>query len=221
MPVRGRPASSALPGIASLLFATAHGERLQILSYDPRWPLDLKRREIESRNVSNKSPAASITRALLPYRGWTQSPSLDIEVSVQQLRAIRRYVEPLARLGWVHVPRVDDAICPFFHRPKAWPHTHHVHVVQSGGDEERRTLAFRDFLREHRDIANDSAAIQKRLAALTDAADAPVRLRRAQKATYRACRPECAGCGVSTGFLTVAGVESHLCREPPRKYPPY
>jgi len=49
---------------------------------------------------------------------------------------------------------------------------HHVHVVESGGQEERRTLAFRDFLREHCDIATEYVALKKRLATMTDATNA-------------------------------------------------
>jgi GrpB-like predicted nucleotidyltransferase (UPF0157 family) len=45
-----------------------------------------------------------------------------------------------------------------------------VHVVQSGGHEERRTLAFRDFLREHRDTADEYVTLKKHLAALSNAA---------------------------------------------------
>ena len=82
------------------------------------------------------------------------------------------YAEPLAALGYVHVRHADDAICPFFHRPAEWPHTHHVHVVEAGGEEERRTLAFRDYLREHAEVARKYAQFKKHLAALTDASQA-------------------------------------------------
>jgi GrpB-like predicted nucleotidyltransferase (UPF0157 family) len=94
---------------------------------------------------------------------------------VEQLQPIRAYAEPLATMGYVHVPHVDDVVCPFFHRPGEWPHTHHVHVVQSGGCEERRTLAFRDYLREHPEVAREYVTLKKHLAALANAADASSR----------------------------------------------
>ena len=53
-------------------------------------------------------------------------------------------------------------------------HTSHP-LVQFGGAEERRTLAFRDFLREHRDVAREYVILKKQLAAGVDAADASTR----------------------------------------------
>ena len=107
--------------------------------------------------------------------GLEAKPIIDIQVSVKRLQPIRCYAEPLAALGYFHVPHVDDAFCPFFHRPSEWPHTHHVHVVEAGGQEERRSLAFRDFLREHSDVAGQYASLKHRFASLTDAIDADSR----------------------------------------------
>jgi GrpB-like predicted nucleotidyltransferase (UPF0157 family) len=47
-----------------------------------------------------------------------------------------------------------------------------VHVVQAAGEEERKTLAFRDFLREHGDAVEEYVTLKRSLAALTDATDA-------------------------------------------------
>jgi GrpB-like predicted nucleotidyltransferase (UPF0157 family) len=107
--------------------------------------------------------------------GLAAKPIIDIQISVNQLHPSPRYAEPLAALGYLHVPHVDDAFAPFFHRPSEWPHTHHVHVVEAGGQEERRTLAFRDFLREHSVVARDYAALKRRLAAFADATSADSR----------------------------------------------
>ena len=63
------------------------------------------------------------------------------------------------------MPSPDDSFCPFFHRPAQWPHTHHVHVVEAGGKEEQRTLAFRDYLRQHHDVAREYERLKRDLAA--------------------------------------------------------
>ena len=143
--------------------------RLQIVAYDPRWV-----REFDAERDRLARTLGGLAHRI-DHHGSTAVPGLeakpiiDIQVSVERLQPIRRYAEPLAMLGYFHVPHVDDAVCPFFHRPDQWPHTHHVHVVQSGGHEERRTLAFRDFLREHGDVALEYVTLKKHLAMLVDA----------------------------------------------------
>ena len=81
------------------------------------------------------------------------------------------YGDRLAGIGYVHVPHADDEFCPFFYRPAGWPHTHHVHVVEQGGREERRTLAFRDFLRDRPGSARQYEALKRTLAAQFSGSD--------------------------------------------------
>ena len=95
--------------------------------------------------------------------GLSAKPIIDIQVSVVDLRPLEAFGRPLETLGYVHVPHPDDAVCPFFHRPSRWPHTHHVHVVQAGGEEEQRTLAFRDYLRAHDAIAREYERLKQQL----------------------------------------------------------
>jgi GrpB-like predicted nucleotidyltransferase (UPF0157 family) len=96
--------------------------------------------------------------------GLAAKPIIDIQVSVAALQPLAAYGEPLRTIDYVHVPDPDDAFCPFFHRPSHWPHTHHIHVVQAGGAEERRTLAFRDYLRTHRGAAREYEQLKQDLA---------------------------------------------------------
>jgi GrpB-like predicted nucleotidyltransferase (UPF0157 family) len=107
--------------------------------------------------------------------GLAAKPIVDIQVSVASLQPLALLVAALAPLGYVHVPHADDAFCPFLHRPSAWPHTHHVHFVEAGGLEERRTLAFRDYLRAHPDAAREYEQLKRALAATTDTSDAASR----------------------------------------------
>ena len=60
---------------------------------------------------------------------------------------------------------------PVFPPALGWPHTHHVHVVQAGAMEELRTLAFRDYLREHTDVSREYEALKRNLAARSVATD--------------------------------------------------
>lgn len=96
--------------------------------------------------------------------GLAAKSIIDIQISVVRLHPMDAYATALQRLGYVHRPDADDDFCPFFHRPPQWPHSHHVHVVQSGGAEERRTLAFRDYLRDHAEVARQYETLKRRLA---------------------------------------------------------
>jgi GrpB-like predicted nucleotidyltransferase (UPF0157 family) len=100
----------------------------------------------------------------VPYDpGWPAA----FEVEAGRLRAalqpLAAYGKPLQAIGYLHVPHPDDSFCPFFLRPLEWPHTHHVHVVAAGGAEERRTLAFREYLRDHAAVARDYERLKSRV----------------------------------------------------------
>jgi GrpB-like predicted nucleotidyltransferase (UPF0157 family) len=46
-----------------------------------------------------------------------------------------------------------------------------VHIVESGGREERRTLAFRDYLRHHPAVAREYEQLKRSIAGQVVAAD--------------------------------------------------
>ena len=139
---------------------------LTIAPYDPSWPAQFER---ERRRIA----AAFRSRAVrIEHTGSTAVPGLaakpiiDIQISVQPLHPLEKHIDRLKTLDYAHVPHADDAFCPFFRRPAEGPHTHHIHLVEAGGDEEKRVLAFRDFLREHPNEANEYAELKRRLATL-------------------------------------------------------
>jgi GrpB-like predicted nucleotidyltransferase (UPF0157 family) len=146
-------------------------EHLEIVAYDSTWPRAF------SAERNRLAAALGLVALRIDHNGSTSVPGLaakpiiDIQISVARLHPIDSYDAQLARLGYTHVPHPDDAFCPFFHRPATWPHTHHVHVVQAGGDEERRTLAFRDYVREHADAAREYARLKLDLAPGYEATD--------------------------------------------------
>jgi GrpB-like predicted nucleotidyltransferase (UPF0157 family) len=146
-------------------------ETLEIVPYDLQWPVAFA---AERERIAEALGALALR---IDHNGSTSVPGLaakpiiDIQVSVRSLLPIEAYEIRLTQLGYVHVPHPDDSFCPFFHRPAAWPHTHHVHVVRAGGAEERRTLAFRDYLRDHPVVARQYAEIKRALAPQHSAAE--------------------------------------------------
>ncbi|HXL79860.1 MAG TPA: GrpB family protein [Pyrinomonadaceae bacterium] len=144
-------------------------QRLQILPYDPGWAFEFETERDRISRALGKLARRIDHNGSTAVPGLEAKPIIDIQVSVDNLNPIRAYAEPLAGLGYRHAPHSDDAVCPFFHRPSEWPHSHHVHVVESSGVEERRTLAFRDYLRDYSDVAHEYGVLKRRLAALYDA----------------------------------------------------
>src|SRR5215212_6222415 len=126
---------------------------IQIHPYEADWPRQFEAERERLQQVLGARARRIDHHGSTAVPGLAAKPIIDIEISVDSLQPMDAYATPLAALGYTHVPHADDAVCPFFHRPAEWPHTHHVHVVEAGGDGERRTLAFRDYLRAHSDAA--------------------------------------------------------------------
>ena len=144
---------------------------IEIVPYDPGWQGAFEAEAARLR-VTLKTLALRIDHhGSTAVPGLGAKPIIDIQISVERLEPISAYRERLETIGYVHVPHPDDSFCPFFHRPGQWPHTHHVHVVERGGREERRTLAFRDYLRDHRDVAREYEDLKRIIAAQVVAAD--------------------------------------------------
>jgi GrpB-like predicted nucleotidyltransferase (UPF0157 family) len=137
---------------------------LEIVPYDSAWPdvFAAEKRRLLDKLGDLATRIEHHGSTAVP--GLAAKPIIDIQISVPTLHPIDRYVRPLAELGYVHRPHPDDEFAPFFHRPAVWPHTHHLHVVEAGGEEERKTLAFRDYLREHAGVAQEYERLKRSLA---------------------------------------------------------
>ena len=128
---------------------------IEVVPYDPGWPDAFEQEALRLRTALGTLALRVDHNGSTSIPGLAAKPVIDIQVSVASLQPLAEYGDRLESIGYVHVPHEDDSFCPFFHRPRRWPHSHHVHVVESGGLEERRTLAFRDYLRDHVEAARE------------------------------------------------------------------
>jgi GrpB-like predicted nucleotidyltransferase (UPF0157 family) len=137
---------------------------IDIVPYDPGSPAAFELERDRLRSALGDLALRIDHHGSTAVPGLAAKPVIDIQISVVRLHPMESYAPALERLGYVHLPHADDERCPFFYRPADWPHTHHVHVVEAGGEEERHTLTFRDYLRGHPDAAREYAALKRELA---------------------------------------------------------
>lgn len=148
---------------------------IEVIPYDPRWPDRYRAEEVRL------APGLGDLAVRIEHVGSTSVPGLaakpvfDIQISVSRLHPLGPLITAMGELGYRHRPHPDDATYPCFHRPHDWPHSHHVHLCEAGGEEEQRHLAFRDYLRDHPEDAREYAALKRRLVPLHSAADADSR----------------------------------------------
>ena len=138
--------------------------KFEVVPYDPGWPAAFEAEAIRLRTALGTLALRIDHHGSTSIPGLGAKPIIDIQVSVAALQPIAAYGERLQTIGYVHVPDSDDSFCPFFHRPSQWPHSHHVHVVERGGTEEQRTLAFRDYLSDHAAVAREYEYLKQDLA---------------------------------------------------------
>jgi GrpB-like predicted nucleotidyltransferase (UPF0157 family) len=156
---------------------------LQIVPYDPGWPAAFEAEAVRLRTAFGPLALRIDHHGSTSIPGLGAKPIIDIQISVAALQPLPAYQVPLEGIGYVHVPHADDSFSPFFHRPVDWPHTHHVHVVERGGREERRTLAFRDYLRDNPGEARRYEQLKRDLAARSLATNPESRERYARAKT--------------------------------------
>ena len=139
-------------------------DAIEIVAYDPTWPTQFSAERDRIGDLLGDLAVRIDHHGSTSVPGLAAKPVIDIQVSVRNLQPMQPYYSRLVQLGYRHLPHADDSFYPCFHRPAKWPHTHHVHVVEVGHPEERRTLAFRDYLRQHSEAARAYEALKHTLA---------------------------------------------------------
>jgi GrpB-like predicted nucleotidyltransferase (UPF0157 family) len=138
---------------------------IRIVEYDPAWPA------IATAEIGRIEAAVGQAAVRVQHVGSTAVPGLaakpivDLQVAVDALEPPARYVEPLQGLGYLFAPDPESPDFHFFGKPAERPRTHHLHVCVAGGDDERRHLALRDYLRAHPEEVAEYAALKRAVAA--------------------------------------------------------
>ncbi len=144
---------------------------IKIVPHDWTWPALFEAEAVTIREAMGSLALRIDHVGSTSVPGLAAKPIIDIQISVASLETQQIYLQPLAQLGYSHVPLGPvDLFYPFFQKPVAWPSTHHVHLCVHGSEHERRHLAFRDYLRSHPALAAEYVKIKRTLAAAHDGA---------------------------------------------------
>ncbi len=96
--------------------------------------------------------------------GLAARPGIDIMLTAPRLDDAIACIAPLQSLGYTFVDHPQNTGRRFF--KKGDPvRTHHLHIVEQGGPEEARHLAFRDALRADDRLRDAYATLKMDLAA--------------------------------------------------------
>jgi GrpB-like predicted nucleotidyltransferase (UPF0157 family) len=95
--------------------------------------------------------------------GLAAKPVIDILAGVRDLPSSRTCFERLTELAYTYAPyRVEEM--HWFCKPDPSHRTHHLHLVPTNSPRYRAELAFRDLLRNDRDLAARYAGLKHELA---------------------------------------------------------
>jgi len=96
--------------------------------------------------------------------GLEAKPIIDIAVAVRRLEDIEKCIKPLEYLGYEY--KADKERPQRLLRAKGDPssRTHYVHIVEWNSDSWKNLLCFRDYLRQHKEVASEYARLKRELA---------------------------------------------------------
>ena len=135
--------------------------------YDPAWPARFDAEAASIRLVLGEIALRVEHVGSTAVPGLAAKPVVDIQVSVPSLDPLGHFVEQLSQIGYNYLPLgAFDLVYPFFQKPAVWPSTHHVHLCVVGSEQERKHLAFRDYLRNHPSVAAEYVTLKRQLASV-------------------------------------------------------
>ena len=143
-------------------------DEVEIVDYDPRWPILFDEEAERLRATLDPSLIVGLEHfGSTAIPGLSAKPIIDILIAVRSLAdAQANFVEPLRNLDyvyWAENPRKDRLFFVKGMPPFGSRRSHHVHMTEPHGEMWQR-LAFRDYLRAHPEEAAIYEQLKRRLA---------------------------------------------------------
>ena len=146
--------------------SAAKPRRVDVVAYDPAWPLEYERAAGEMRAAMGESLRAIHHIGSTSIPGIHAKPVIDMLAVVADLAALDARGDEMRRIGYEVMGEFGIAGRRYFRRDDAaGRRTHQVHAFADGSPHVTRHIAFRDFMRAHPSLAQEYSDLKRRLAA--------------------------------------------------------
>jgi GrpB-like predicted nucleotidyltransferase (UPF0157 family) len=144
------------------VFGERDGSTVRIVDYDPDWParFEIERERIATALGARARRIEHVGSTSVP--GLAAKPVIDVMATVDDPDDDAAFVVPLASAGYVL-----RAIEPGHRLFRSLARDVHVHVWRTGGDDERRQVLFRDWLRANAEDRAHYERVKRELASRT------------------------------------------------------
>ncbi|PYS90227.1 MAG: hypothetical protein DMF62_05310 [Acidobacteria bacterium] len=140
-------------------------KEIKVVPYSPEWRSMFTAESTRVAGGLGKHVIAVHHIGSTAIPGIFAKPVIDILVEVGEIAKVDQQKEAMEELGYEVMGEFGIIGRRYFRKDNdAGVRTHQIHVFETGTDQIRRHLAFRDFLIAHPKFANEYSDLKRRLA---------------------------------------------------------
>ncbi|ASI78828.1 MULTISPECIES: GrpB family protein [Bacillus cereus group] len=148
-------------------------QRITIEEYNIKWESEFNKLQTLINDVMEDSILSIEHVGSTSIKGLAAKPILDIDIVIEDYGFFSKVVTKLEAIGYYHQAKWSykgreafgrkDAFVPWSEESTVWME-HHLYVCDKNSEELRKHIAFRDYLREHDDVAGEYGRLKEELA---------------------------------------------------------
>ncbi|MFC9448083.1 GrpB family protein [Bacillus cereus] len=148
-------------------------QRIAIEEYNVKWESEFNKIHTLINNVMEDSIVSIEHVGSTSVKGLASKPILDIDIVIEEYEIFHEVVTKLETIGYYHQAEWSfkgreafgrkNAFVPWCKGSIVWMEQH-LYVCDKNSEELRRHIAFRDYLREHGDVAVEYGQLKEELA---------------------------------------------------------
>jgi GrpB-like predicted nucleotidyltransferase (UPF0157 family) len=141
-------------------------EKAEVVPHNPNWGNEFEKEAKQVAAAMGETLVAVHHIGSTAIDGIYAKPVIDMLVEVRQIADVDERNSAMERLGYQVKGEFGIPGRRYFRKDnQAGTRTHQIHIFESGSEQVRRHLAFRDFLNDHPAEAQQYSELKRKLAA--------------------------------------------------------